>query len=531
MQLKTVPTLSDFLGTLPWSNRAKLAATTDFRVDNSRLNVKQDDAFRKDPLNLIRFFAEAARNNLLLHPQAIRLVRSSLRGIDDSFRTNQEANQLFLTLLTSHNAPDTALRCMNELGVLGRFIPDFGRVVAMATFNMYHHFTIDEHTIRAIGILSRIEKGAFSEELPLATEVISGIQNRRSLYLALLMHDVAKAVEGDHSKVGAAMARKLALRMGLEPGEAETAAWLVEHHLLMSQIAQHRDISDPQTVRNFADIVQSPERLKLLLLLTVADIRAVGPGIWNGWKGQLLRSLYYDTEPLLAGGHTRQPRHARIVSAQVRLREALSRWPGPEVERFIDRHEPDYWLKWDMDRQVQHATLIRSFEAGDFSACVRCKNRRFPLAHGTDAGNEGPPKAAGALRGRLCGGWREHHLRTNLHDTRWPRARYALSAASFFGRGGGRAGREDRPHYCQHTFWKAFHRDAGNASQAAETEDRCLQCAIGRHPRQHGIGGADRDRGSRTRPAGPVVRFGSRTKRPGARHRLGAYRHLWRKSG
>ncbi|MFZ0569388.1 MAG: [protein-PII] uridylyltransferase [Rhodomicrobium sp.] len=377
MQLKTVPTLSDFLGTLPWSNRAKLAATTDFRVDNSRLNVKQDDAFRKDPLNLIRFFAEAARNNLLLHPQAIRLVRSSLRGIDDSFRTNQEANQLFLTLLTSHNAPDTALRCMNESGVLGRFIPDFGRVVAMATFNMYHHFTIDEHTIRAIGILSRIEKGAFSEELPLATEVISGIQNRRSLYLALLMHDVAKAVEGDHSKVGAAMARKLALRMGLEPGEAETAAWLVEHHLLMSQIAQHRDISDPQTVRNFADIVQSPERLKLLLLLTVADIRAVGPGIWNGWKGQLLRSLYYDTEPLLAGGHTRQPRHARIVSAQVRLREALSRWPGPEVERFIDRHEPDYWLKWDMDRQVQHATLIRSFEAGDSPLAFDVKTDAF----------------------------------------------------------------------------------------------------------------------------------------------------------
>ena len=194
--------------------------------------------------------------------------------------------------------------------MLGRFIPDFGRVVAMATFNMYHHFTIDEHTIRAVGILSQIEKGAFSEELPLSTEIISGIQNRRSLYLALLMHDVAKAVEGDHSNVGAEMARKLALRMGLEPGEAETAAWLVEHHLLMSQIAQHRDISDPQTVRNFADIVQSPERLKLLLLLTVADIRAVGPGIWNGWKGQLLRSLYYDTRAS-SRGRTYPPAAAR----------------------------------------------------------------------------------------------------------------------------------------------------------------------------------------------------------------------------
>ncbi len=361
-QLKAVPTLSDFLGTLPWSNRAKLAATTDFRVDNNRLNVKQDDVFKKDPVNLIRFFVEAERNNLLLHPQALRLIRSSLKLIDDNFRANPEANKLFLECLTSHNAPETALRYMNEAGVLGRFIPDFGRIVAMATFNMYHHFTIDEHTIRAVGVLSQIEKGGFAEEHPLSTGIIAGLQHRRSLYLALLMHDVAKAVKGDHSIVGADMAWKLAMRMGFEPGEAETAAWLVRHHLLMSITAQHRDISDPQTVRNFTDVVQSPDRLKLLLLLTVADIRAVGPGTFNAWKGQLLRSLYYDSEPLLGGGHTHEPRAARIEAAKSRLRDALADWPAADVERFIQRHESDYWLKTDTERQVQHAKLLRSFE-------------------------------------------------------------------------------------------------------------------------------------------------------------------------
>ena len=165
-QLKTVPTLSDFYGVLPWSSRAKLAATTDFRFDNGRLNVKQLDVFRKDPLNLIRFFIEAERNNLLLHPEALRLIRSSLRLIDDSFRANPQANQLFLELLTSRNAPETSLRYMNESGVLGRFIPEFGRVVAMMQFNMYHHYTIDEHTIRAIGILSEIEKGALERAAP-----------------------------------------------------------------------------------------------------------------------------------------------------------------------------------------------------------------------------------------------------------------------------------------------------------------------------------------------------------------------------
>ncbi len=368
-QLKNVPTLSDFLGTLPWSNRAKLAATTDFRVDNSRLNVKHPDVFKKDPLNLIRFFLEAERNNLLLHPQAIRVIRSSLKLIDDNFRANPEANRLFLECLTSNNAPDTALRYMNEAGVLGRFVPDFGRVVAMATFNMYHRFTIDEHTIQAVGILSQIEKGRFAEQHPLSTEIIHGLQHRRALYVALLMHDVAKAVKGDHSIVGAGMAQKLALRMGLEPGEADTVAWLVKHHLLMSITAQHRDISDPQTIKKFTDIVQSPERLKLLLLLTVADIRAVGPGVWNAWKGQLLRALYYDSEPVLGGGHTHEPRAARIEAAQSRLRDAIADWPPAEIDGLIQRHEPDYWLKTDIERQVQHARLLRSF-AGDHPPVV-----------------------------------------------------------------------------------------------------------------------------------------------------------------
>ncbi len=380
-QLKTVPTLSDFYGVLPWSSRAKLAATTSFRFDNGRLNVKQADVFKKDPLNLIRFFIEAERNNLLLHPEALRLIRSSLKLIDDTVRANPEANQLFLDLLTSRNAPETSLRYMNEAGVLGRFIPDFGRVVAMMQFNMYHHYTIDEHTLRTIGILSQIEKAGLGEELPLSTEIVSDIQNRRALYLALLMHDVAKACEGDHSLVGAALTRALALRLGLSPAEAETAAWLVEHHLVMSQTAQHRDISDPQTIKNFADIVQSPERLKLLLLLTVADIRAVGPYTWNGWKGQLLRSLYYDTEPLLAGGHTKAPRQARITDAKIRLREALRDWPEQEVERFIERHEPDYWLRTDTDRQVQHAHLIRRFESEDapLAFSVRCCDISHPI--------------------------------------------------------------------------------------------------------------------------------------------------------
>jgi [protein-PII] uridylyltransferase len=369
-QLKPVPGLDRLVSAMPWTTRSRLSTASDFKVDNGRLNVKRPDAFRLDPVNLIRLFVEAERHNLMLHPEAVRLARASLKLIDDKLRADTNANRIFLEILTSHEHAEASLRAMNEAGVLGRFIPDFGRIVALAQFNMYHHYTVDEHLIRAIGILSEIEKGGLSNELPLSTEIISEIQNRRALYVALLMHDVAKGLEEDHSIAGARIARQLALRLGLSASEAETAAWLVEHHLVMSQFAQSRDITDPKTITDFANIVQSPERLRLLLLLTVADIRAVGPGIWNGWKGQLLRSLYYETEPVLGGGYTKVARQSRIQAAQTQLRGALGGWPPDEIERFIARQHPAYWLKTDVERQVQHAHLMRRAEA-----------EKLPLVH------------------------------------------------------------------------------------------------------------------------------------------------------
>src|SRR5262249_29192323 len=155
-----------------------------------------------------------------------------------------------------------------------------------------------------VGELNFIESGGAGEQLPLSSEIFPTIKNRKLLYITAFLHDIGKGRAEDHSILGARIAREVCQQMGLTAAETETVAWLIEHHLTMSTIAQTRDISDPKTVRQFADIVQSPERLKLLLLLTVADIRAVGPGVWNGWKGQLLRTLYYETEPLVAGGHT-----------------------------------------------------------------------------------------------------------------------------------------------------------------------------------------------------------------------------------
>jgi [protein-PII] uridylyltransferase len=375
-QLKTAPRLAAVLNPLNWRIRRAVRRQTDFRIDNGRINVADRQVFARDPLNLLRFFVQAERTGSLPHPEALRLLRQSLRLINSEFRNDPEANRLFLELLMVKGNPEATLRRMNETGVLGRFIPDFGRVVSMMQFNMYHHFTVDEHLIRTVGELARIEHGEHVDELPVASRIFPTIQNRRALFVAALLHDIAKGRKEDHSIAGAAIARRLCPRLGLTPAETDTVAWLVEQHLVMSNTAQSRDLGDPKSIRSFADIVQSPERLKLLLLLTVADIRAVGPGTWNGWKGQLLRALYYETEPVLAGGHT-ELRHAdRIAEAQEGLRKALADWPAASLDHFIARPYPDYWLKTDAKHLIAHAHLVREAEAG---------GKSFATSYSTDA--------------------------------------------------------------------------------------------------------------------------------------------------
>lgn len=377
-QVKAAPRLNNLISRLNWRTRRQIRAKTEFRIDNDRLSVADAGVFQRDPVNLIRFFAHAEETSAFLHPTATRLIRNSLRLIDDRMRADPEANRIFLELLTSRTGPEATLRMMNENGVLGRFVPEFQRVVSMMQFNMYHHYTVDEHLLRTIGELKAIEDGKLADTLPLSTEVVKSIQNRRALFVAAFLHDIGKGRAEDHSIFGARVARVLGPRLGLTPAETELVAWLIEQHLTMSEIAQSRDLGDAKTIRDFADVVQSPERLKLLLLLTVADIRAVGPGTWNGWKGQLLRQLYYEAEPLVAGGHTHVGRNQRVAAAQEALAQSLKDWPAAEVERFVGRHYPDYWLRTETRKQADHARLMRDAER---------QGRKLATAVTTDAFN------------------------------------------------------------------------------------------------------------------------------------------------
>ena len=332
-QTKRTPAFGRLIGRLRRRTRA-IADAEDFKVDNDRVNVIGDDVFENDPVNLIRLFWIADRSNLPIHPNATRLVTQSLKRIDARLREDPEANRLFLDVLTSRNAPEIALRRMNEAGVLGRFIPDFGRVVGMMQFSMYHHYTVDEHLIRAVGELSAIEAGRLPEDLPLATKIMPQIAHRTELYLATFLHDIAKGRGVDHSLAGAEVARKLGPRLGLSPANTERVAWLIEQHLVMSNMAQGRDLLDPRTTEALSAIVQTQERLKMLLTLTVADIRAVGPGVWNGWKGQLLRTLYWETEVVLGGGHSAIDRKGRVEAAQETLAPLASGLVRSRIRRL-----------------------------------------------------------------------------------------------------------------------------------------------------------------------------------------------------
>jgi [protein-PII] uridylyltransferase len=247
---------------------------------------------------------------------------------------------------------------MNEADVLGRFVPDFGHVVAMMQFNMYHHYTVDEHLIRAVGCMAAIERGEYEKDHPLSSKLFAQIKNRRALYVAILLHDIAKGRKRDHSMVGGEIAQSLCPRLGLSPAETEIVIWLVINHLVMSDTSQRRDIADPKTVQDFASVVQSPERLRLLLILTVADIRAVGPGVFNGWKGQLLRELYYETEAVLQGGHSAVTRVERVEQARAALRARLKDLSKPEIETLLDRHYPPYWLAFDDATHEKHARMM-----------------------------------------------------------------------------------------------------------------------------------------------------------------------------
>ena len=317
-----------------------------------------------EALDVFRAYDFSAKYDLNLSNDLINIIKLNIRKID-KLRNNKKANAFFINILTNINNSEKVLRSMSEIGVLGRFIPDFQKVVARVQHDMYHTYTVDEHTINAIGILRKIDNGELKSKFDLATEVIKKIVSKKVLYVALFLHDIAKGRGGDHSVLGGEVAKNLCPRLGLNADETETVVWLVENHLLMSHVAFKRDLQDPNTIIDLKKRIQSAELLRLLYVLTVADITAVGPEIWNSWKDNLLKIVYNETLMEINGGGNVKSRIVLEDKAKNKLRNSLSLWSNQEFEGYIKRFFSYYWTNINFDVHLHHAKLIKDADSQD----------------------------------------------------------------------------------------------------------------------------------------------------------------------
>lgn len=342
------------------ARRQSAPATPGFCIESGRLNIVNASVL-ETPSNVIKLFEIAERRDLDVHPSALGEAARRARALTSSWRKDEESRRLFLQIIEQARRPAAALKLMNEAGVLGKFIPEFGRIVGQMQFNMYHHYTVDEHTLQAIETISEIERGLHKEGHPLATSLFPKIINRRALYLAMLLHDTGKG-EGDQQVEGERAARAACERLRLPKEEVDLVGWLVRHHLLMSDVAQKRDVGDPRTVAQFAKTVATVERLRLLLILTVADIRAVGPSVWNDWKGQLLRDLYRLAEAALHGARSdEESARSRLAEIAAQAKQELHAILGDEkdlAKAWIDALDDGYWLNHDAEARIWHAREV-----------------------------------------------------------------------------------------------------------------------------------------------------------------------------
>ena len=289
----------------------------DFVLRNKHIETQDEDVFRNNPAALLEMFVIIAHREDVegVSAATIRLIRESLHLIDDSFRNKAEHTQLFMRLLKAPFNIVTQLTRMRRYGVLARYIPEFGQIVGQMQHDLFHIYTVDAHTMMVIGNMRRFRYPEAMQHAPVAHQCVQAIPKPELLYIAGLYHDIGKGRGGDHSELGAVDARLFCQRHQLNAADTDTVCWLVERHLYMSSVSQHQDIYDPEVVQDFAREVRSEMRLNYLYALTVADINATNPTLWNNWRASLLRHLFNETRKALKNGLASLPDRADAIKA------------------------------------------------------------------------------------------------------------------------------------------------------------------------------------------------------------------------
>jgi [protein-PII] uridylyltransferase len=331
----------------------------DFQLRANLLEAREPDLFKRKPDALLRAFIIYAQHPALagFEPATLRALWRGCTRIDAAFRADPAHRALFMTLLRQPVGVTRALRAMHRYGLLGRYIPAFGRVIGQMQHDLFHVYTVDEHILTVLRNVRRLTVPELAHELPLASRLIADFDKPELLYLAVLFHDIAKGRGGDHSELGAADARRFCRQHGLDKADSELVAWLVEMHLTMSRTAQKEDISDPDVIAAFAAKVGDTRRLTALYLLTVADIRGTSPKVWNAWKGMLLEDLYLTTRAHLAGsGEAVADIAAKQAGARVNL--ALYGLPSDAADTLWQHLDARYFVRFDARDMAWQARML-----------------------------------------------------------------------------------------------------------------------------------------------------------------------------
>ncbi len=342
----------------------------DFIAINGYLQATNDQLFEQHPLALLEVFLILQLNPTLLGIRAttIRLIRKNLPLIDDELRHNKSANQLFIEIFRRTHGLTHELRRMNRYGVLAAYLPCFANIVARMQYDLFHIYTVDEHTLFLIRNLRRFSLEVHNHEFPLCNSIFKLIAKPELLYIAGLYHDIAKGQNGDHSKLGENIVRDFCLQHDLSSHDTNLIAWLVRTHLLMSVTAQRKDIGDPDVIHEFAQKVGSVEYLNHLYLLTVADIRATNPELWNDWKDSLLRELYLATHSALRHGlQNPSALEDRLLENKQEAQEKLIKL-GLNIDLInnVWQHtNDDYFLRYSAEEIAWHTIAISSAKAAD----------------------------------------------------------------------------------------------------------------------------------------------------------------------
>jgi [protein-PII] uridylyltransferase len=352
-----------------------------FAIADERLEIPRASLLEERPARLLSAFAVAQRHGVDLSSRAQSLVREHLRLIDDSFRRDPEAAQIFLGILTSPDRVYRALGQMNDLGVLGAYLPEFGWIVGRWQHDLYHTYTVDAHSLFLVEQLRRLMKGSYSEELPLPTELIQKVANPAELLLGAILHDVGKGRGGGHSEKGATLLPTIAKRLGLDARQTGEVQFLVRHHLTLSSFAERRDVHDSRLILNVAKLVGTQRRLRNLYLLTVADIRSVSAEAWTAWKAGLLEALYRNVSEWMEAGLAEESASGffleRAMDRAQRTQEETMRRAGelgiPEEQAiaFLEAMPRRYLLAHGASEIAEHLVAVLAHVAGDAPASVR----------------------------------------------------------------------------------------------------------------------------------------------------------------